>query len=295
MQKKRVCAIITAKRKSGSDASAHPEEQKHVKQQKSIGKTGETDMKPAEKNRFSNINIFTLMELLVVISVIAVLAGLLLPALNSAREKGMAISCTNSQKQIGTGVSLYTGDFAYYPWPCDNGFWDLLTGMDSGNNRISISYLPPRKNPRTGKYENLIPAVYCPKHEPYRPTAGSKSSIPAYSYIYYSESWKRKVITGKQANPESAARPENVRSPSKKIWLFETPLANRSHPYIASYTKFYQPGTEGRPLEPPVHGMNMNVLHYDGHVSSMHIPSQLSRRSTNEQAYAIGLVDITVP
>ena len=235
------------------------------------------------------MNRFTLIELLVVVSVIAILAGLLLPALNSAREKGQTISCTNSQKQIGIGVSLYTGDFEYYPWPSDDGFWNLLTGMDSGGNKVSACYLPPRKNPRTGNYENLIPAVYCAKHEPYRPTATSKNSIPAYSYILYSESWKRKVITGQSANPESAARPENVRSPSKKIWLFETPLANRSQPYIASYTKFYQP------LEPPVHGMNMNVLHYDGHVNSMHIPSQLSRRSTNEQAYAIGLLDITVP
>ena len=44
---------------------------------------------------------FTLVELLTVIAVIAVLCAMLLPALNSAKLKGMAIQCTNNQKQLG--------------------------------------------------------------------------------------------------------------------------------------------------------------------------------------------------
>jgi prepilin-type N-terminal cleavage/methylation domain-containing protein/prepilin-type processing-associated H-X9-DG protein len=58
---------------------------------------------------------FTLIELLVVIAVIGILASLLLPALNRAKERGRSAVCQSNLRQLGVALRMYVDDFGAYP------------------------------------------------------------------------------------------------------------------------------------------------------------------------------------
>ena len=222
---------------------------------------------------------FTLIELLVVIAIIAILASMLLPALQQARDRGRSVACLNNFSQIGRFTQLYIADYkGYYPRHTSKSgmaasdpylwFWYspffLYIPKQSGSDRFASIYLYNKKKLVVSKYA-------CPA-APSAPSCfvtsdgdGRIISRPALEgELYVTLGFNRFFHGDSGAQRKNTIHSSRVKRPAYTVYMADN-CGWGSIDYRCTYKADYTLEDSATKSVPPRHTGGANFLYADGH------------------------------
>ncbi len=200
---------------------------------------------------------FTLIELLIVIAIIAILAGMLLPALNKARMKAKTMKCLSNMKQIGSAMFGYLDDNkdTFHPAALN-----YSTNPDVWWPGLYLRYLAlDKKNTYANRYSST--GIFaCPTQLQWDGNTNCRYVSYGYNaYLFGSNDYTPVGGFGKPT-PQNAIKTGMIKSPSKQLTHVETWDTNNGSSGVCrlDYYTFICMR----------HNQSANVLYADGHASS---------------------------